>query len=66
YWTSVADLPKDFDPSVMIVTADLEDDFSTQTRDAFVNEYWGLRVDALLGLYIKKDAWDLFMASRGG
>ena len=66
YWTSVAELPEGFDPSVLIVSADLEDDFTTQTRDAFVNEYWGLRVDALLGLYIKKDAWDLFMASRGG
>ena len=64
YWNDVASLPTTFSPAIIVASLDREDEVAALTGDGYISEYWGLRNEVLLALYIRRDLWDRFMATR--
>jgi uncharacterized protein (TIGR03663 family) len=65
YWVSAADAGRVDDATVVIAAPGQADAVETLLGDRYVREYYGLRPDVLLTLFIERGAWDRFMASRG-
>ncbi|MBT3293651.1 MAG: TIGR03663 family protein [Verrucomicrobia bacterium] len=64
YWNDVASLPAPFAPALIVASLDREAEVATLTGERYISEYWGLRNEVLLALYIRRDLWDRFMESR--
>ena len=65
YWSEV---PKDPSASVVITTPELEESLNEAgvTSDTHQTEYYGLRFEVLMVVYIERALWDAFMATRSG
>ena len=64
YWTRASDIPATFAPAIIVASPDRESDVAALAGDGYISEYWGLRNEVLLALYIRRDLWDRFMATR--
>jgi hypothetical protein len=65
YWVSAADAGRVDDATVVVTAPDQADAVGTSLGDRYVREYYGLRPDVLLTVFIERGAWDRYMASRG-
>lgn len=61
YWTYVPDTP---DAPVVIASVELEDALAGRLCGLYQQEYYGLRPEVLLTVYIRSDLWATFMESR--
>jgi uncharacterized protein (TIGR03663 family) len=64
YWNDANDLPAAFSPAIIVASLDKEAEIAALVGDAYISEYWGLRNEVLLALYIRRDYWDRFMETR--
>jgi len=65
YWVSAGDAGRVDDATVVVAAPDQADAVGASLGDRYVQEYYGLRPDVVLTLFIERGAWDRFMASRG-
>jgi len=61
YWT---DLPENVDADVIVAAVDLEDALGAKLEDGYLQEYFGLRPEVLLTVYIRAGLWAVFMETR--
>jgi hypothetical protein len=48
----------------MVASLDTEADVARLAGEDYISEYWGLRNEVLLVLYIRNDLWARFMKDR--
>ncbi len=65
YWVSAADAGRLDDAAIVVAAPDQADAVGASLGDRYVQEYYGLRPDVVLTLFVERGAWDRFMASRG-
>jgi predicted membrane-bound mannosyltransferase len=65
YWVTAADAGRVDGATVVIAAPDQADAVAAAVGDGYVQEYYGLRPEVVLTLFIERGAWDRFMASRG-
>ena len=67
YWTEARGAP-DLTAPVIVSSVDHEDMLDTALGDRYVSEFYGLRPDVLLTLYVERGLWDRFLsrAATGG
>jgi len=63
YWDQVPASP---DAPVIVASPAVQADLEAKLRDRYQQETFGLRPGANLVLYVKRDLWDAFMATRRG
>jgi predicted membrane-bound mannosyltransferase len=62
YWTDpTADLA--LKAPVIVASLDHADALNAALGDRYVSEFYGLRPDVLLSLYVERGAWDRFVAA---
>lgn len=61
YWQ---DVPQDCDAPMIITTAQLAPEVHPRLKDEYQSENYGLRPGVRLVVFIRKDLWDAFMATR--
>ena len=54
----------DCDAPVVIVSREFQDTFEERMRGDYQTEYYGLRPEVLIAVYIRRDLWDAFMRTR--
>ena len=64
YWVSAAAAGRLDDAAVVIAATDQADAVGASLGDRYVQEYYGLRPDVVLTLFIERGAWDRFIATR--
>jgi predicted membrane-bound mannosyltransferase len=64
YWTSVADVPDVPDVPIIVASPETADALAERVGDGYLAEFYGLRPDVLLNLYIRRDLWEAFLATR--
>lgn len=64
YWTRAADAGTLDGVPVIIATPDNADALDTALGDRYVSEFYGLRPDVLLTVYVERSLWDRFLASQ--
>jgi uncharacterized protein (TIGR03663 family) len=64
YWVSAADAGRADDAPVVIAAQDQAGAVAAELGDRYVQEYYGLRPDVILTLFIERASWDRFIASR--
>ena len=67
YWTDAKGAP-DLTAPVIVSSIDHEDMLDAALGDRYVSEFYGLRPDVLLTLYVERGLWDQFLsrAATGG
>ena len=65
YWTAPGD-PAAMDAPVIVSAMPHTDELDEALGDRYVSEFYGLRPDVLLTLYIERGLWDRFLASVTG
>jgi uncharacterized protein (TIGR03663 family) len=67
YWTDVKDAP-DLNAPVIVSSASHAEMLDATLGDRYVSEFFGLRPEVLLTLYVERELWDSFLsrASSGG
>ena len=63
YWTDASDAP-DLTAPVIVSSAGHSDMLDATLGDRYVSEFFGLRPEVLLTLYVERGLWDRFL-SRG-
>ncbi len=66
YSYDVSLLPDEVKPPIIVASIEMQDALRGRTEDAYQSEYWGLRHEVPLALYIRSDLWAAFMKTRGG
>lgn len=63
YWTGVKDVPE---PNAPVIVASLENGerLDAALGDRYVSEFFGVRPEVLLTLYIERGLWDQFLARQ--
>jgi len=69
YWTDPDDMDFDFSPAntrpaILVVSPGLEETLRNRLGSDYLIEYYGLRNEVLLSLFIRRDLWDAFIATR--
>ena len=64
YWPSAADAGRFDDAPIVIAAQDQAGAIGASLGDRYVEEYFGLRPDVVLALFIERASWDRFVASR--
>jgi uncharacterized protein (TIGR03663 family) len=68
YWTDAddpaIDYARDGGAAVLIVSPELEEAVRNRLGSDYLVEYYGLRNEVLLSLFIRRDLWDAFIATR--
>jgi len=69
YWTDPGDMDFDFSPvntrpAILVVSPELEETLRNRLGSDYLVEYYGLRNEVLLSLFIRRDLWDAFIATR--
>ena len=64
YWPSAADAGPLDDAPMVIAAQDQAGAVGAALGDRYVQEYYGLRPDVVLTLFIERASWDRFIASR--
>lgn len=63
YWPSISSLPAN-EPAIIIVDPDQSESSPVLTRENFTFEYYGLRPEVPLCMYIRRDLWEAFLKTR--
>jgi hypothetical protein len=66
YWTSAADAGRLEDAAIIVASQDQAGSVSAALGDRYVQEFYGLRPDVVLTVFIERASWDRFIASRSG
>jgi uncharacterized protein (TIGR03663 family) len=66
YWTSAGDAGRLDDAPIVIAAQDQAGAVRTALGDGYVQEFYGLRPDVILTLYVERPLWDRFLATRVG
>lgn len=53
-----------FNPVLIVASVEKEAELESIVKDKYQTEYWGLRPEVPVILYIRKDVWALFMETR--
>jgi predicted membrane-bound mannosyltransferase len=63
YWTSATDVP---DPAAPVIVASMDQTelLDATLGDRYVSEFFGVRPEVLLTLYIERGLWDRFLTPR--
>jgi predicted membrane-bound mannosyltransferase len=61
YWTDAKDAP-DLTAPVIVSSIDHVDMLDAALGDRYVSEFYGLRPDVLLTLYVERGLWDRFLS----
>lgn len=61
YWNSP---PDEADAEMVIASADYEETLDALLRRSYMKEYYSLRLDALLVVYIRMDLWESFLQQQ--
>ena len=61
YWDAV---PGDPDAAVIVTSPDLQEGLDARLKDSYQTQYFGLRPEVLVMVYVEQDLWDAFVASR--
>jgi len=64
YWSDWRDVGGFDDALLVIASQDQAEKIRPAIRDKFQSEYYGLRPDVLLTLFIRNDLWDRFMKDK--
>jgi hypothetical protein len=64
YWPDWRDVGGFDDALLVIASQDQAEKIRPAIHDKFQSEYYGLRPDVLLTLFIRNDLWDLFMKDK--
>ena len=64
YWTSAADAGRFDDAPIVVAAQDQAEAVVAALGDRYVQEFYGLRPEVVLTLFIERDSWDRFIASR--
>lgn len=64
YWNDLQAIPPAFSPSFYICSLEHEPAVSAHTADHYQIEYWGLRNEVILALYMRRDLWNRYLASK--
>jgi uncharacterized protein (TIGR03663 family) len=65
YWTAPGD-PVALQAPVIVAALDQAPALDAALGDRYVTEYYGLRPDVLLALYVEKDLWERYLARVAG
>ena len=63
YWPGPIDEP---DAAMVITAAEFEDEVATRLEDDYQVNYFGLRPEVLVAVFIRQDLWDAFIETRAG
>jgi uncharacterized protein (TIGR03663 family) len=66
YWPSAAQAGRLDDAAIVIAAQDQADAVGAELGDRYVQEFYGLRPEVILTVFIEREAWERFMASRTG
>jgi hypothetical protein len=66
YWATAAEAGRVDDAPVVIAAEEQAGAVSAALGDRYVQEYYGLRPDVILAVFIERASWDRFIASRSG
>ena len=64
YWSTQDAIPEAFAPDIIVCSLEHGPAVTESVGDDFISEYWGLRNEVVLALYLRRDLWDRFMESR--
>lgn len=64
YWTQAADAAPLGDASVVVASQEQADAVAAALGGGYVQEFYGLRPDVILTLFIERGSWERFLASR--
>lgn len=64
YWTDPADVPDAGSVPVIITSPAHTEALAGRTQDRYQLEYFGLRPEVLLAVYIRRDLWEKFLDTR--
>jgi uncharacterized protein (TIGR03663 family) len=64
YWSRAADAGRLDDAPVIVASGEQTEAVSAALGDRYVQEFYGLRPDVLLAVYIERTLWDRFLVSR--
>ena len=68
YWTDPDALPELAEPSILVVSpepAEFEEAVARSLKVDYQTEFYGLRPDAFLSVYIRRDLWTAFLTKVG-
>ena len=66
YWATAAEAGRVDDAAVVIAAEDQAGAIGAALGDRYVQEFYGLRPDVILTVFIERESWDRFIASRSG
>ncbi len=66
YWTDAAEAGGPEGAGVIITDTEQADPLETFLNGSYISEYYGLRPNVFLVLYIRSDLWEAFLRSRAG
>ena len=64
YWTNVEDAPLNGNTPLIITSPDKIEEISLKIKNSYQIEYFGLRPEVLLVVYIRNDLWKAFLKSK--
>ena len=64
YWTGLEDVPEVPDVPIVISSPEMADGLTKRLGSGYVVEFYGLRPDVLLNVYIRRDLWEAFLQTR--
>jgi len=64
YWTGLDETSVIEDVPVLITSVEIAVELLPELEQKYMIEYYGVREDVLLALYIRKDLWNTFLESR--
>ena len=64
YWVQVGEAPLSKKPSLVIASTDMSDAVAEKLGETYQVEYYGLRPEVLLTVYIRQDLWQALLQSR--
>jgi uncharacterized protein (TIGR03663 family) len=66
YWTDLASAAPVGDPPVVVASAEQADGVGAALGPGYRSEYYGLRPEVLLTLWVRNDLWDKYLSGRAG
>jgi len=64
YWVSASQAGRVDDAPVVIAAQDQAGAVAEALGDRYIQEFYGLRPDVVLTLFVERASWDRFMAAR--
>jgi predicted membrane-bound mannosyltransferase len=64
YWVSATDAGRFDDATIVVAAQDQADAVGAALGDRYVREFYGLRPDVILSVFIERASWERFIASR--